>query len=127
MGKIRIKNSRNSKKVIKYTNLIANEAIDKDRYKYIRQLANKGEIIEVTKIQDRKEVGYASIAENGYIFNLYVDPQYRNRGIGKELMKEVLKVYDRGYLTADSDAVKRICTTLGMMYCEIEGIGYYST
>lgn len=39
--------------------------------------------------------GFISVSETGTIYGLFVDPEHTNRGVGRALIKEVLKHYDK--------------------------------
>jgi ribosomal-protein-alanine N-acetyltransferase len=41
--------------------------------------------------EDEKILGYVIFEENGHVLSIAVDPSYRRRGIGTELMKKVVE------------------------------------
>jgi ribosomal protein S18 acetylase RimI-like enzyme len=50
----------------------------------------RGEIIGYSGGEIEKALGFVKSKRLGHMFNLYVKPEYRKKGIGKKLIKEVL-------------------------------------
>lgn len=80
----------------KYDNSISNKFIVRDYFKKI--IRNKNNIL-LAKIVNESIIGYIYLKpikndiNNGYIIDgLYIEEEYRNKGIAKELIKESLNI-----------------------------------
>ena len=52
---------------------------------------DKKDIVGYAGAEIQKNPAYVKFKKKGHLFNLYVRPKYRRKGIGKKLTKEVLK------------------------------------
>lgn len=57
--------------------------------------SDKGKIIGYAGAEIKKNSSFMKNRTRGHAFNLYVRPKYRNKGVGKKLINEVLKWFNK--------------------------------